>query len=177
MADAGTSNSTAKASTVPSFTTHNLPTDAEINAMFDAVPILEKHKVTDKVLTAMVRPIVKRARQKAPRQTETQRDKRGKNQEGQADWRTPLWKTITRVVRKYDRGRGFAMVGPSWPKGNKAYFNTSPTGRRQVFWGLRTGKTVATVHDWITEAGDETRGQQKAAAKAKLKELMREIWE
>jgi hypothetical protein len=154
-----------------------MPTDAELKRMFDAVPILEQYKVSDKVVRAGSAPIVTRARQLAPRSTPEDRAKRSKKQRAAADWDHPLWKTIKRVVRKYKNARGIAVVGPEWPKGNKAYFNTSPRGRRQVLWGRSTGRTIAQVRNWIVQAFDETKPQQLAAMKAKLKTLMREIWE
>lgn len=157
--------------------TKNMPTDAELDKMFNAVPILEQYRVTDQVLNAGSHPIVKRARQLAPRSSKADRDKRSKTQRESADWNYPLWKTIKRVVRKYQRARGIAVVGPEWPRGNKAYFNTSPSGRRQVLWGHRTGRTIAQVRNWIVQAFDETKREQLAAMKAKLKEKMREIWE
>ncbi len=157
--------------------TQGLPTDADLKAMFDAVPILVRYRVSDQVLRAGTAPIVKRARQLAPKQTAEQRKKRSKSQQAAADWDTPLWKTIGRVVRKYNKARGIAVVGPKYPEGNKAYFNTSPSGREQVFWGNRTGRTVKQVRNWIVQAFDETKSQQLSAMKTKLQKLMREIWE
>ena len=154
---------------------HNLPTDNELGRIFNAVPILERHKVADKVLTAGAQPIVKRARQLAPRSSQEDRDKRSAKQRASGDWDYPLWKTIKRVIRKYRTG-GYAVIGPEWPKGNKAYFNTSPSGRRQVLWGRPTGRTVAAVRNWIAQAFDETRGAQLTQMKAKLKSLMQDIW-
>ena len=154
-----------------------MPTDAELKKMFDAVPILDQYRVSDQVLRAGSAPIVKRARQLAPRSTQEDRNKRSRKQRQSADWDYPLWKTIKRVVRKYNNARGVAVVGPEWPKGNKAYFNTSPSGREQVFWGNRTGRTVKQVRNWIVQAFDETKSQQLSAMKTKLQKLMREIWE
>jgi hypothetical protein len=154
---------------------HNLPSDKELARMFDAVPILDRHKVADKVLKAGAKPVVKRARQLAPRSTQADRDKRSDKQRGAADWDYPLWKTIAHVVRKYRTG-GFAAIGPRWPKGNKAYFNTSPKGRRQVLWGKPTGRTLPQIRNWIVQAFDETKGQQLGAMKAKLKTVTNEIW-
>ena len=156
--------------------TSKLPSDAELNAMFDAVPILERHQVADKTVRAGAAPVVKRARQLAPRSSKTgSAKKRSKSQEASADWSTPLWKTIKQVVRKYS-ANAFAVIGPKWPEGNKAYFNTSPKGRKQVLWGKHTGKTIAAVRNWIVQAFDETKPKQLAAMKAKLKTLMDEAW-
>ena len=175
---------------------HNLPSDSELARMFDAVPILDRHKVADKVLKAGAKPVVKRARQLAPRSTQADRDKRSDSQRGAADWDYPLWKTIDHVVRKYRTG-GFAAIGPRWPKGNKAYFNTSPRGNKGSLWGTsgkqyrrRSSRSASTYSDytapaakrrvqirnWIVQAFDEIKGQQLGAMKAKLKTVTNEIW-
>lgn len=154
----------------------NLPGDAEIKAMFDAVPILERRGVADKVIRAGAKPIVKRARQLAPRGNETDRRKRSKKQKQSANWNIPLFKTIALVVRKYQKTNGVGIIGPRYPDGNKAYFNTSLRGRRQVLWGHRTGRVLPQIRNWIVQAFDETRQEQNAAMKAKLKQLLDEIW-
>jgi hypothetical protein len=154
----------------------NLPSDSELAAMFDAVPVLERAEVSYHTLRAGVNPLVKRARQLSPRSTKEMRDKRSASQRKQADWDYPLWKTIKLVVRRGRRGAGFAVVGPEWPKGNKAYFNTAPKGRRQIFWGVASGATVPQIRNWIVQAFDETKSQQLLAMKVKLKLLMDQIW-
>lgn len=165
----------------------DLPTDAELGRMFDAVPMLERHQVSHHVVRAGAQPILKRARQLAPRSTEEMRNKRSKNQRGgvdpagkkiagTADWDYPLWKTIKMVVRKGRQAAGIAIIGPEWPKGNKAYFNTSPKGRRQVLWGKVTGRVIPQIRNWIVQALDETKPQQLAAMKVKLRQLMDKIW-
>jgi hypothetical protein len=144
-----------------------LPSDAELNKMFNAVPTLERYKVGDKAIRAGVKPIVKRARQLAPRDRVGHGKKRSKKQQAEARWDIPLWKTISHVVRKYDRSTT-GVVGPKWPDGNKAYFNTAPGGRRVFYWGKDAGKKKAQVRNWIVEAFDETRSQQLAAMKIEL---------
>lgn len=152
----------------------NFPTDAEINAMFGTVGTLDKYKVGDKVLTAGSSVILKRAKKLAPRGNQRDRDKRAKKQKDKANWNTPLWKTIKRVIRKSETG-GYAIVGPEWPTGNKAYFDTSPKGRRVFYWGKDAGKTRMMVRNWIVQAADETRGQQLDAMKSKLQEVMGDV--
>ena len=149
----------------------DFPTDAELNRMFDAIPKLEKFGVLDKTCKAGADVVMKRARELAPRSTEVSRNKRSKSQQSKADWNYPLWKTIKRIVRKYQNRYGVAVIGPEWPKGNKAYFNTSPKGRKQVLWGKRTGRVVPQIRDWIVQAFDETRPQQLASIKEKLTQL------
>lgn len=149
----------------------NFPTDEELNRMFDAVPKLEKFGVLDKAIRPAADIVAKRAQALAPRSNEIDRSKRSKSQQATADWNYPLWKTIKRVVRKYQNRYGVAVIGPEWPKGNKAYFNTSPKGRKQVLWGKRTGRIVPQIRDWIVQAFDETRPQQLASIKDQLTKL------
>ena len=153
-----------------------MPRDAELQKMFGGVAQLNRYEVGDKVVRAGAASIVTRARALAPRSTQESREKRSKNQKASADWNYPLWKTIKMVVRKYQRGNAGAIVGPEWPKGNKAYFNTSPQGRKQVLWGKVTGRTIPQIRNWIVKAFDETRPQQLAAMKNKLRTLMDSIW-
>jgi hypothetical protein len=153
----------------------NLPSDADLNKRFDAVPILERHKVGDKVIREGTKPVVKRARELAPRDRVGNSKKRSKNQKESANWTIPLWRTIAQVVRKYDV-RTTGVVGPKWPDGNKAYFNTSPAGRRVWYWGKNTGKVAAQIRNWIVDAFEQTRSQQLDAMKQKLKSLMDQVW-
>ena len=153
-----------------------LPTDADLERMFNMVPKLERFQVGDQVVRAGTQPIVKRAQALAPRSANTGTSKkRSKSQREKADWDYPLWKTIKRVIRKYQRYTN-GVVGPEWPKGNKAYFNTSPKGRKVFYWGKNANKTAAQVRNWIVQAFDETRAQQLAAMKAKLTELMDKVF-
>lgn len=150
----------------------NLPTDAELERLLNLVPKLEKFKVLDQTIAAGIAPIVKRAKELTPRGNPQDRAKRSRSQKSKADWDYPLWKTIKRVIRKYQSRYGVGIVGPEWPKGNKAYFFTSPKGRRQVLWGKPTGRTLQAVRNWIVQAADETRPAQLSAMKAKLTTLL-----
>lgn len=152
----------------------DMPTDAELKQMFDMVPKLNHYKVSDQVLRAGSMPIVRKAREKAPRgdipkagQKVGSSKKRSKKQRGEAKWDTPLHTTIDHVVRKYQAG-GVAVIGPRWPEGNKAYFNTSPKGRREFLWGMMTGRVVPQIRNWIVQAFDETQPEQLSAMKSKL---------
>lgn len=142
----------------------------------EAVPGLKRWGVTAAAVEAGAGPIVKRARQLAPRGNQADRDKRSARQRGAADWDYPLWKTIIQVVRKYGANRGLAVVGPEHPKGNKAYFDTSPSGRKVWYWGRDSGQTKAQIRNWIVKAFDETRPQQLRAMEVSIKRSMDKIW-
>lgn len=153
-----------------------LPNDAELDRMFNMVPKLERYKVLDKATGEAAKIVVKRARELAPRSSDTgSAQKRSKKQASSANWSYPLWKTIKRVFRKYQDRYGLAVIGPEWPTGNKAYFNTSPKGRRQVLWGKATGRVVAQIRNWIVQAFDETKTQQLNAMKDSLKQSLDQV--
>ena len=155
----------------------SLPTDAEINAMFGAVPVLQRHSVADQTVRAGAAVIVKKSRQLAPRSDKTGTTRKwSKSTKAQRTGEKPLWKTIKQVVRKGKNAGAISIVGPEWPDGNKAYFNTSPDGREQVLWGKRTNVTVPAIRNWIVQSFDETKSQQLAAMKKKLTTLMDRIW-
>lgn len=163
-----------------------LPTDQEIEEMFNVAAKLDRYQVADQVVRAAAAPVLARARELCPRSDNTgTARKRSAKQRASADWDTPLWKTIKLVVRKYAYS-GFAVIGPSWPKGNKAYFNTSPKGNKGHLWGYEgksyprkdggnhiagQAKPRAQIRNWIVQAFDETKPQQIEATKTKLREL------
>lgn len=166
------------------------PSDAELAAMFGTVPKLEYYQVLDKAIEAGAKVVAARAKQLAPRSTKSDRDKRSAKQKQKADWDYPLWKTIKYKVKRYGGVRGFGVVGPSWPRGNKAYFNTSPKGNKGHHWGYagaqypRRNGTIHTagparvraqVRNWIVESFDETRPQQLDAIKATVTALLDKV--
>jgi hypothetical protein len=154
----------------------DLPTDAELSAMFDMVPKLERYKVGDKVVRAGAKIVEKAAIELTPRSARTgSAKKRSLKQWREADYEYPLWKTIKYVVRKYQKHTQ-GVIGPEWPKGNKAYFNTSPKGRVKVLWGKHTGQIVAQIRNWIVQAFDETRPQQVDAMKTQLEKSLDELF-
>lgn len=152
----------------------SLPSDEELRRMFDMVPKLEQYKVGDTAVKAATEAVIKRAQELAPRDRAGHGKKRSKAQRDKANWNVPLWKTIKRVIRKYQRGT-VGVIGPEWPQGNKAYFNTSPKGRRVFYWGKDAGKTAAQIRNWIVDAFEQTRPQQLAAMKSKLTELIDKV--
>lgn len=153
----------------------NLPSDADMKRMFDAVPQLRKHDVMRAATKAGGKVIEKRARELTPRGKQSDRDKRSAKQKAAADWNTPLWKTIKMVSKLYERA-AVAVIGPAWPTGNKAYFFTSTNGRRVFYWGRNMGRVATQVRNWIVQAADETKGEQLSAMKQVIKQKMDEMW-
>lgn len=152
----------------------NLPTDSEIATMFGTVGTFDRFKVGDKVVTAGTNPIVKRAKELAPQDTSGHGKKRSKSQQAKARWDIPLWKTVAKKISK-GNVKTIGVVGPKWPDGNKAYFNTGPNGRRVFYWGKDAGKVKVQIRNWIVQAADETRGEQLDAMKSKLQEVMGDV--
>lgn len=155
----------------------NLPTDAELAAMFDAVPMLRRNDVLGPVTAAGAKVIQERAKQLAPRSTASDRKKRSAKQRASAAWdKVPLRDTIGMVTRKGQR-IAFSIVGPKHPHGNKAYFNASRKGsRRHILWGRDVGRVKISIRNWIVQASDETKGQQLAAMKAALTKKVAEMF-
>lgn len=152
----------------------NLPSDAEIVNLFGTVNTFERFKVGDKVVNAGTNPILKRAKELAPRDITGNGKKRSKKQQAKANWNIPLWKTIKKKISK-GNVKTVGIVGPKWPEGNKAYFDTSPNGRRVFYWGKDAGKTKVQIRNWIVQAADETRPAQLDAMKNKLTEVMGDV--
>ncbi len=159
-----------------------LPTDAELSKMFDAVPALERHNVGDKVVRAGAKPISKRAQALIPRSKKEDTDKRSKKQRAQADWASPLWKTVKLVVRKFSAGGAVAVTGPEYTgktgAGQKIYLiaEHKKKGRRMFFWGKDGGRTKVKIRNVMVQAADEARSESLAAMKTKLKQAMDEVW-
>ena len=159
-----------------------LPTDAEISRMFDAVPMLERYSVGDKVVRAGARRITTRARQLIPRSKKSDTDKRSKKQRAQADWETPLWKTVKLVVGKGNKGGAVAVTGPEYTgktgAGQKIYLiaEHKQKGRRMFFWGKDGGRTKVKIRNVMVQAADEAKPQSLSAMKSKLKQVMDEVW-
>tara|TARA_R110000868_G_scaffold260927_1_gene519045 strand:+ start:4376 stop:4864 length:489 start_codon:yes stop_codon:yes gene_type:complete len=152
----------------------NFATNSEIATMFGTISTFEQYKVGDRVVTAGSSVILKRAKELAPRDTKGHGAKRSKAQRRKARWNIPLHTTIKRKIVRADRG-AYAIIGPSWPDGNKAYFNTGKQGRRVFYWGKDAGLTKLAIRNWIVQAADETRPAQLDAMKAKLQEAIGEV--
>lgn len=161
-----------------------LPNDAELDKMFNMVPKLERYKVLDKATGEASKIVVKRARDLTPRSSQTGSKKKwskkmtqSKDDGGQnrSLSEVPLWKTIKKVFRKYQNRYGLAVIGPEWNAGNKAYFFTSPKGRKEVRWGVVTGRVRSQVRNWIVQAFDETKGQQLDAMKESIKSTVDQV--
>jgi len=152
----------------------NFATNNEIAQMFGTIETFRQYQVGDRIVTAGSSVILKRAKELAPRDIKGHGKKRSKAQKDKAEWTKPLWKTVSRKIVRADRG-AYAIIGPSWPAGNKAYFNTSPSGRRVFYWGKDANITKVAIRNWIVQAADETQSEQQSAMKAKIQEAIDEV--
>ena len=160
-----------------------LPTDAEVAAMFDAVPKLQRYAVAESVVRAGVKPITTRARQLIPRSEPEDRAKRSSNQRktnpGLDD---PLWKTVKHVVRSGRNAAAVAVSGPEFESnrnvGQKIYLiaEHKQKGRRVFYWGKDAGITRVKIRNVMVQAAEETKQQQLTAIKAMLKKKMDQVW-
>jgi hypothetical protein len=154
-----------------------LPTDADLRKLFDAVPQLRRYQVMPATTRAGGQVVVKRAKQLAPRSTPADRKKRSKKQRAEANWDgKPLHRSVAMVTRNYERA-SVSVVGPKHPDGNKAWFNSPKSGHRlHVLWGKAGGRrTKLAIRNWIVRAFDETRPQQLEAMKLALKKRIAEM--
>ena len=129
--------------------------EEDVLRMLSALDSRAMFKVADAGMKKANKHVRNRARQLAPRSSRTgSAKKRSKSQRESADWETPLHKTIKSKVHKSKDG-SVGVIGPSWPQGNKAYFNLSENGRQEVFWGKPQGTTYK-QEDWLKKALDES---------------------
>lgn len=165
------------------FNVKRLPTDKELNKLFDAVPVLNRHQVADKTVRAGVKPITTRARQLIPRSSESDRAKRStKQRQSSPGLDYPLWKTVKAVVRKGNSAGAIAVTGPefkgSMSAGQKIYLiaEHKKKGRRVFYWGKDANRTKLKIRNVMLQAADETRPQQLANMKSVLKRELDRIW-
>lgn len=155
----------------------DFPSDSQIDGLLNVVGQMEKYKASDKMVAAMARVILARARQLVPHGTQTDRDARSSAQKAAADWESRLYRSIAMAVRKTTR-LAYAVVGPSWPKGSKAYFNVAyKKGSRAVwYWGKNMGFAKPAIRNWLLQAADETKSQQIQAAKTALVKFLKDAY-
>ncbi len=156
--------------------TAQFPKDAELQKMFGDVNALQRFKVMDRAARAGAKVVVQKAKTLAPRSTEKDRRKRSAKQRASADWDSvPLNKTISYVVRQYDTA-GFAAIGPTWPHGNKAYFNQPKTrSRKHILWGVDRQRTYIATRNWMVEAFDTSKDAVLSAMKDAVRKAIDEV--
>lgn len=154
-----------------------LPSDADMKRMFDAVPKFAKHDTLAEAVAGAAMVVRAEARRRAPRSRPEDRRKRSKSQRASANWEgVPLNATVDFAIRQY-KNAAFGVVGPKHPHGNKAYFNQPRSrSRKHILWGRNVGRIYTATRNWIVEAFDTTKSQQLDKMKAVLKKKLDEMW-
>jgi hypothetical protein len=163
------------------------PSDAELDRLFATVPVLERYKVLDKAARASAKVVAARAKVNAPRSSKTGTTEKWsramtttgtpKNKTPRSRTEKPLWQTVGVTIKKYEN-TVWAGVGPTWPSGNKVFYNSAHLkgGERvEVQWGRRTGRTRRQTDNWLKRSHDETLSQQKAVMKDSIKKSLDEM--
>ena len=164
----------------------DFPNDAEIDRKLDMVNQMIYWQVHDHATRAMGKIVLVRARALAPSAANNPKGnphrKRAKTQrlDGNYDWEYPIRRALRAEFRRTNKG-GYVVVGPEYPRGNKIHFLTMQkkasrgNGRaRMVYWGKDSGKERIAIRNFIQQASDETRAEQKAAALAAIEKFLRD---
>lgn len=142
--------------------------EREVMAMLERLPklVVSAGGSLDRAVQKASNVAAKRARQLAPdsRRTGT-RPKQSKK--SRAIWKHQLRSVIRVKLARYPHTR-IGIVGPKSPEGNHAHFMQEKP-RRHVLWGRSTRiAQLRIARNWITQAFDETRGEQMDAMKSSL---------
>lgn len=158
----------------------DFPTDAELDRMFDVVGAMHRYGAADKVVKAMGKIVLERAKQLVPRSKKNPKGdptKKWSQKYAHRVGEMPLWQSLKLVVRRTSK-LSYALVGPMWREGSKAYFNMAyRKGSREVYlWGKAAGRSVQATRNWILQACDETKPQQIDAAKTELRKFLKDTY-
>jgi hypothetical protein len=139
------------------------------------IPVLMRLGPAERILKAMAKPIVVRAKAIAPNsRTSGTRDKM--SSETKAKWPESGKNHIKMIYRKGDGG-GYLVIGASDPLGNSLNFDSSSRGRKVFYWGKDSGKIkrVEPSQRFMQKAFDETKSAQISAGNAQLEKEMKEL--
>lgn len=149
--------------------------EAQIKKLLD-IPLHLRLGPAERVLTAMAKPVVAKAKAIAPssRQSGT-RKKWSQKYKNNAAWQNDSGSHIGYVYRKTERG-GYLVVGGKHPQANKLNFSHGKP-RNVVYWGKPAGitKRIDPKDRFVQKAFDETRSQQIAAGNAQLEKEIKEL--
>ncbi len=144
--------------------------------MLEKIPQMLQFAVADKVMLAMVKPVVDRAKELAPSSRESgTRKKWSAKYKSNNKWQVDSGRHMGSKTVRYDRG-AIVYVGAKYPTGNKQQFNSnSEKGRKEVLWGRSTGRVYKPKERFIQRAYDETRDAQFRAFEAELQRQVKEL--
>ena len=144
-------------------------------AQLKKIPVLMRLGPAERILKAMAKPIVVRAKAIAPNsRTSGTRDKM--SSEAKAKWPESGKNHIRMIYRKGDGG-GYLIMGANDPLGNSLNFDASDRGRKVFHWGKDSGKIkrVEPSQRFMQKAFDETKSAQVSAGNAQLQKEMKEL--
>ena len=139
------------------------------------IPLLMRLGPAERILKAMAKPIVVRAKAIAPdSRTSGTREKMSANTK--AKWPESAKNHIRMIYRKGDGG-GYLVIGANDPLGNSLNFDSSNKGRKVFYWGVDSGKIkrVEPSQRFMQKAFDETKSAQISAGNAQLEKEMKEL--
>jgi len=140
------------------------------------IPLLMRLGPSERVLKAMSKPIIEKAKAIAPNSiTSGTRKKWGKKYKDNAAWQISSGKHIKTKYLKNERG-GVLIVGGDHPKANKLNFEAG-TQRKVFYWGVDSGKIkrIAPSERFMQRAFDETKAAQQSAGYAQLEKEIKEL--
>jgi hypothetical protein len=159
--------------------------DEAMLAKIMQIPLLMRLGPSERVLKAMSKPVVEKAKAIAPNSKVAKgkegptRDKWGKNKTEHFDPAT--WAAVssgrhikTRYL-KNNRG-GVLIIGGEHPKANKLNFEAG-TQRKVFYWGVDSGKVkrINPSERFMQRAYDETKAAQQSAGYAQLEKEIKEL--
>ncbi len=159
--------------------------EAQIKKLLD-IPLHLRLGPAERVLTAMARPVVAKAKAIAPSSRRSGTRKKWAKQispNPQTDppfdpqkWaQTDSGKHIGYVYRKRDNG-GYLVIGGKGKDAFKQNFDAGES-RKVMYWGRDSGTTkrIPPKERFMQKAFDETRSQQISAGNAQLEREIREL--
>jgi hypothetical protein len=141
------------------------------------IPLLMRLAPAERVLKAMAKPVIDRAKSIAPssRRSGT-RKKWSKKYKDNPNYQEDSGKYIGMKYIKTERG-GLMIVGGKYPRANKQNYEAGDK-RKIVYWGKKTSKIkrINPSERFMQKAFDETRTQQVTAGNEQLEKEMSNTW-
>lgn len=140
------------------------------------IPIMLRLAPAERILKAMAKPVVARAKAIAPSSVESGTRKEWSAKTAAKFAANEGRKNIGYVYRKGQNG-GYLMVGGKAPKANSFNFEASDKGRKVFYWGKDMGrvKRIDPSLRFMTRAYLDTRDAQASAGKQQLEKELKEL--
>jgi hypothetical protein len=144
------------------------------------IPLLMRLGPAERILKAMAKPIVVRAKAIAPN-SRTSGTRNKMSSESSPSQTISKWpgsgKNHIKMIYRKGEGGGYLVIGASDPLGNSLNFDSSSRGRKVFYWGKDSGKIkrVEPSQRFMQKAFDETKSAQISAGNAQLEKEMKEL--